>query len=63
MHPQKSSSRKLGGRPEGGVDDTLEEIEMVKWDFHGRLPVSGSEISRLADITLIAGTREKARKR
>lgn len=39
--------------------DKLEEIEMAKWDFYSWPPVSAGEISCRADITLIAGTRER----
>ena len=39
--------------------DKLEEIEMAKWDFYRWPPVSAGEISCRADITLIAGTRER----
>ena len=44
---------------EGRKVDKLEEIEMAKWDFYRWLPVSAGEISCRADITLIAGTRER----
>ena len=44
---------------EGKKVDKLEEIEMAKWDFYSWPPVSAGEISCRADITLIAGTRER----
>ena len=44
---------------EGRKVDKLEEIEMAKWDFYSWPPVSAGEISCRADITLIAGTRER----
>ena len=39
--------------------DKLERIEMAKCDFYRWPPVSAGEISCRADITLIAGTRER----
>ena len=42
--------------------DKLKEIKMAKWDFYRWPPVSAGEISCRADITLIAGTRERRSK-
>ena len=53
LHIQESCSHKLGG-------GWRTNSKRLKRDFYRELPGSGGEISRLADITLKAATRERS---